>query len=249
MSGRVALVTGGGAGMGEAICRRLATDGMRVGVLDVDSASADAVASSIAANGGDALALGADISDRQQVMAAVNALRARFGPITVLINNAGVESFTPFADIDDDAWDRIMRINLKGAYVVTQSVLDDMKSAGWGRIVNLASMAAQAGAAGMVDYAATKGGIVGMTRSLAIELGPLGITVNAIAPGFIMTPMAQRSLDRGYFKVSVDDLVKHYPIARAGKPEEVAAACAYFVAEDAAYTSGQVLGINGATYM
>lgn len=249
MENTTALVTGGGSGMGEAICRRMARDGMSVGILDINNDAANGVAKDIINAGGKALAVQADIANREQVVSAIEKVRHAFGPITTLVNNAGIESFTAFDEISDERWDRMMSVNLKGAYIVTQLVLPDMKTAQWGRIVNLASMAAQTGAANMVDYAASKGGIIAMTRSLAIELGRFGITVNAIAPGFILTPMAQRSLDQGYFPIALEDLVKTYPIPRIGQPEEIAAACAYFTSREAGYTSGQVLGVNGATCM
>lgn len=249
MTARTALVTGGGAGMGEAICRRLARDGSAVGVLDIDGEAASAVAADINNEGGRALAVPADIADRAQVEAAVAEVRQALGPITILVNNAGVESFEAFEDIADEAWDRLMQINLKGAYIVTQAALPDMKAAQWGRIVNLSSMGAQAGTPRMVSYTAAKGGIIAMTRSLALEFGPLGITVNSIAPGLIWTPMAERAFEQGYFPVPLEKMVAGYPIPRAGRAEEIAAACAYFVSEEAGYTNGQLLGVNGGTCM
>lgn len=246
---QVALVTGGGSGMGEATAKRLAAAGMAVGVLDIDQGAANKVASSIVSGGGRASAVKADISSREEVARACAAIRESLGPITVLINNAGIERIAPFESLSDSDWDRIIDVNLKGAFIVTQTVLPDMKQAGRGRIVNISSLAAQAGKAGMVDYAAAKGGISSMTKSLAQELGPLGITVNAVAPGFILTPMTQRVLDEAKGKVSLEQTVAHYPIRRAGKPEEIAEACAYFVSDLAAYTTGQILAVNGGLYM
>lgn len=171
---RVALVTGGGSGMGAAICRRFARDGMSVGVLDINDDAASSVAADINSSGGLAHAVRADISDRGQVDAAITEVRRTYGDITVLVNNAGFERFADFEDITDDDWDRLMDINLKGAYIVTQLVLPDMKKAQWGRIVNLSSFAAQASTPKMVDYTASKGGIAAMTKSLALALGPSG---------------------------------------------------------------------------
>lgn len=238
-------MTGGGAGMGQATSIRLARDGMAVGVLDVDSEAAAATARSINESGGQALALTADISDRAQVAAAAAKIRHAFGPVTVLINNAGIDRFAAFADIDDDGWDEMMNINLKGAYIVTQVVLPDMVAAGWGRIVNFSSFGAQIGAQNMVHYTAAKGGIIAMTRSLAIELGPKGITVNSIAPGFILTPMSKRAIDGNKFPVPHEQILASFPIPRIGQPEEVAAACAFFVSEEAGYITAQLLGVNG----
>jgi NAD(P)-dependent dehydrogenase (short-subunit alcohol dehydrogenase family) len=246
---RTALVTGGGAGIGEAICRRLARDGLAVGVLGTKAAAVDAAAQAIRDAGGRAIGVQADISDRAQVETAVAEVRGRLGPITVLVNNAGVESFTPFAEIDDPSWDRLMAVNLTGTYIVTQTVLPDMLAAGWGRIVNITALGAQSGAPNMVHYTASKGGVVAMTKSLAVELGAKGVTVNAVAPGFILTPMSRRAMDADLFAIPYEEILKSYPIPRIGQPEEVAAACAFFASEDAGYVTGQLLGVNGGAYL
>lgn len=244
---KVALVTGGGVGMGEAISYRLARDGMAIGVLDIAGDTAGSVASEIRAAGGQAVAVTADVSQRDQVVAAVATVREALGPVTVLVNNAGVESFTPFEEIDSSNWDRIMSVNLKGTYNVTQEVLPDMLARSWGRIVNLASIGAQHGAALMVHYAASKGGIIAMTRSLALEYGSRGITVNAVAPGLIETPMSRRAIEGNLFPVPVEEMLQAYPIPRMGRPEEVAAACAFFASDEARYITAQLLGVNGGT--
>jgi 2-hydroxycyclohexanecarboxyl-CoA dehydrogenase len=242
---RVALVTGGGAGIGEAACLRLARDGMAVGVLGRRIVNAQAVADAINAAGGTALAVEADVADRGQVEAAVAAIRNAIGPITVLVNNAGVEEFMPFAEIGEAAWDRVMDVNLKGTFHTIQIVLPDMLAAGWGRIVNLTALGAQVGAAHMAHYTASKGGVTSLTRSLAVELGANGITVNAVSPGFILTPMAQRAIDGNLFPVPYQEIVATYPVPRVGRPDEAAAAIAFFASEDAGYITGQVLGVNG----
>ena len=242
---RTAVVTGGGSGIGEATCLRLARDGLAVGVLDVDGEAAGSVAREIESAGGRAAPVVADVSNRAEVDAAVATVREELGPVTVLVNNAGVENFTPFAAIDGDNWDRIMEVNLKGVYNTTQAVLQDMLDAGWGRIVNISSIGAQTGALNMSHYAASKGGVIALTRSLAIELGASGITVNAIAPSFILTPMSRRAIEGNRLPVSFEEIVKSYPIPRLGRPEEVAAACAFFASEDAGYITAQLLGVNG----
>jgi len=242
---RVALVTGGGAGMGEACCHRLARDGKMVAVLDINAANAEKVACAINAAGGKAIAVTADITQREQIEKAVEVIHNNFGLIGVLVNNAGVEDFTVFDAIDSDLWSRMLNINLTGNYNVTQTVLPDMVSQRWGRIINFSSMAAQTGAVNMVHYSAAKGGIIAMTRSLALELGCKGITVNAVAPGLIDTPMAQRAIDGNKFGMPIEKLVRAIPIPRMGTAEEAAAAVAFFASEDAGYITAQLLGING----
>lgn len=242
---KVALVTGGGAGIGEATCLRLARDGMAVGVLGRRMANAAAVADAIVAAGGAAIAVEADVADREQLALALASVREALGPVTVLVNNAGIEEFMPFPEIAEAAWDRVMDVNLKGTYHAIQLVLPDMVAAGWGRIVNLTALGAQIGAANMVHYTASKGGVASLTRSLAVELGPKGITVNAVSPGFILTPMAQRAIDGDLFPVPYEQIVATYPIPRVGRPDEAAAAIAFFASDEAGYITGQTLGVNG----
>jgi 2-hydroxycyclohexanecarboxyl-CoA dehydrogenase len=242
---RTALVTGGGAGIGRATCLCLARDGMAIAVLGRQPGNTQDVADEIVRGGGKAIAVVANVADKDQVAAALRQVRSALGPITMLVNNAGIEEFTSFDAIDEAAWDRVMDVNLKAVYQITQLVVPDMEAAGWGRIINLTALGAQIGAANMVHYTASKGGVTSMTRSLAVELGHKGITVNAIAPGFILTPMAQRAIDGDLFPVPYQEIVATYPIPRVGEPEEAAAAIAYFVSDGAAYTTGQVLGVNG----
>lgn len=242
---RVALVTGGGAGIGEATCLRLAQDGHSVGVLGRRMENIAKVAEAIVAAGGQAIPVLADVADRVQVEQAVQEVRRSLGHITILVNNAGIEEFTPFSEIDEDAWDRVMAANLKGVYLVTQTVVPDMAAQGWGRIVNLTALGAQIGAANMVHYTASKGGVTAMTRSLAVELGPKGITVNEISPGFILTPMSQRAIDGDLFPIPYEEIVATYPVPRVGYPHEAAAAIAFFASNDAGYITGQTLGVNG----
>lgn len=243
--GRVALVTGAGSGMGEAISKRFARDGLAVGVLDIDSGAAARVADDIQRDGGRALALTADIVDRVAVNAAVAHLKARFGSIAVLVNNAAVENFCPFMEIDDDNWDRVMNVNMKGMYVVTQAVLPDMEAAGWGRIVNISGYGAQLSQPNMSHYFASKGGVIAFTRGLAAEVGAKGITVNTVSPGFIDTPMARRAIEGGQFPVEASAIYAAYPIPRLGTPEEIAAAVAFFTSDEAGYITAQLLGVNG----
>jgi 2-hydroxycyclohexanecarboxyl-CoA dehydrogenase len=246
VSTRVALVTGAAAGIGAAICRRLARDGIAIGVLDLLIDGATQVANEIVAAGGKAVALQANIADRESVKAAVGQLREKFGPITTLVNNAGITGFVPFEELTDAQWDKMMEINLKGTFIVTQVVLPDMKAAGWGRIVNISSSSAQSGAVNMAHYSASKGAIIALTQSLARELGPLGITANNIPPRFVMGTVMSEANVKGPGKQAMIDAG---PIKRAGAPEDIAGACAWLVSEEAGYVTGQTIGVNGGRYI
>lgn len=247
MEARVAIVTGAASGMGKATALRFARDGHAVGVLDIVAEGADAVAADIIGAGGKAVALKADLADRGQIEEAVTKARAMLGPVTIIVNNAALESFAPVADIVEAHWDKLMDVNLKGAFLLIQTVLPDMVAAGWGRIINVSAFGAQVGAPNMALYTATKGGVISMTRSMAVELGRQGITVNSVSPGFIDTPMARRAIDGDLFPVPYEQIIASYPIPRLGRPEEIAAACAFFASDDASYVTGQLLGVNGGT--
>jgi 2-hydroxycyclohexanecarboxyl-CoA dehydrogenase len=244
---RTAIITGGASGMGKATSLRFAREGRAVGVLDIDGQGAAAVAGEINAAGGKAIALAADLGDRAHIEAAVAQTRKALGPVTIVVNNAAVESFASVAEVTDEDWDRLMAVNLKGAFVLIQAALPDMVAAGWGRVINVSGFGAQIGAPNMALYTASKGGIISMTRSMAVELGRQGITVNSVSPGFIDTPMARRAIDGDLFPVPYDQIIASYPIPRLGKPEEIAAACVYFASEEAGYVTGQLLGVNGGT--
>jgi len=244
MSNKVALVTGAAAGIGAACSRRLAQDGIAIGVLDLDEQRCAGTVSAISAAGGKAVALGADVSNRAQVQAALGQLRAALGPITIVVNNAGVTDFTPFEQVSDERWDFIYAVNVRGTFIVTQEALPDMKAAHWGRIVNISSSSAQTGASTMAPYSSSKGAIVTLTRSLAQELGPLGITVNNIPPGSVMhTIMSEANRDR--FQYPPEHLLASLPVRRLGEPEDIANACAWLCLEASSYVTGQTIGVNG----
>lgn len=244
MTVKVALVTGAAAGIGAACAKRLASEGMAVGVLDLDEARVGDTVAAIKATGGLAMALGADVSNRAAVFAAVAQLRGEFGPITVLVNNAGVTDFTPFEEITDDRWDFVYAVNVRGPMLCTQAVLGDMRAAHWGRIVNISSSSAQTGAIGMVTYSSSKGAVVTMTRSMAQEFGPYGITVNNIPPGSVMgTIMSEANRDR--FQIPTEQLVSTIPVRRLGEVNDIAHACAYLCSDGASYVTGQTIGVNG----
>jgi NAD(P)-dependent dehydrogenase (short-subunit alcohol dehydrogenase family) len=244
--GSTAIVTGGASGIGLAISERLAADGAKVAIFDVDRAQADAAAASIADDGGTAVACAVDVSDRAAVDAAVARVRSELGPVLVLVNGAGKDGFDRFMDITVEQWERIIAVNLTGTFHVTQSVLPDMIAAKWGRIVNISSSSAQTGAALMAHYSASKGGMIALTKTLALELGPLGITVNTIPPGAIDTPMSRRAAAEGRFGGgTLEDVGRHLPVKRIGLPEDIAGACAYLVSDEAGYVTGQIIGVNG----
>lgn len=244
MANKVALVTGAAAGIGAACAKRLARDGIAIGVLDLDAERCADTVAAIRDAGGEAIALGADISDRAQVKACVQQLRDTFGPISIVVNNAGVTDFTPFEEITEERWDFVYRINVLGQIIVTQEVLPDMKKKGWGRIVMISSSSAQTGAVNMATYSSSKGAIVTMTRTLAQELGPLGITVNNIPPGSVMgTIMSEANRDR--FQIPTEVLLQTIPVRRMGEPNDIANACAWLCHEDTGYVTGQTIGVNG----
>lgn len=241
---KVALVTGARAGIGKAIALRLAQEGIAVGVLDLVIKDARTVADDIVAAGGQAIALEANIADRGQVQAALATLRETFGPVTILVNNAGITGFVAFEDLTDTQWDDMMAVNLKGTFIVTQETLPDMKAAQWGRIVNISSSSAQTGAINMAHYSASKGGMISLTRTLAIELGPLGITVNNIPPGSVMNTIMSEA-NRHRMPLSEEVLLGTLPVRRLGEPEDIANACAWLVSEQSGYVTGQTIGVNG----
>lgn len=239
---KVALVTGAAAGIGAACSRRLAQEGVAVGVLDLDEERCAGTVQAIEADGGQAIALGADVSDRGQVKAAVAKLRDAFGPITIVVNNAGVTDFTPFEDITEDLLSLVYKVNVFGLIIVTQETLADMKAAHWGRVVNISSSSAQTGSSKMAAYSSSKGAVISLTRTLAQELGPHGITVNTIPPGSITgTIMADANIS----EASAERLAATLPVRRVGRPEDIANACAFLCNEASSYVTGQLIGVNG----
>lgn len=245
MSERVAIVTGGASGIGLAIAERLAADGHAVAIFDRDADAARAAADTITATGATAIGVTVDVSDRVQIDAGVAEVCERLAPPTVLVNNAGLDGFSPFLKIDDEAWNRIIDVNLTGAFRCCQAVIPHMLDAGWGRIVNISSSSAQGGQQYMAHYVSSKAGMIGLTKSLALEFAPLGITVNTIPPGFIDTPMLRAAEAKGRLGGPVEDIIERTPVRRAGRPDDIAAACAFLVRDEAGYVTGQVIGVNG----
>ena len=229
---KTAVVTGGASGIGRSVAERLRSDGFRVAVIDLSPTD-------------DGFGHVADVSDRAQVDTAVAAIREQFGPILVLVNAAGVEGFKKFSKMTFQEWSKVIDVNLNGVFHTIQAVLPDMVEAGWGRIVNISSSSTHSGQPFMAHYVAAKSAVNGLTKSLALEYGPSGITVNAVPPGFVDTPMLRSAESRHLLGGTVEDHINRTPVRRVGRPEDIAAACAFFVSEDASYITGQILGVNG----
>lgn len=243
LQGRVALVTGAGSGIGRAIAKRLAEDTAKIAIWDINLAGAEETAQMVRDSGGTAIAIGADCSDKAAIKAAADQTRAALGPIAILVNNAGIAPFTPFLDTDDDLFDKVIRINLRGPWLVTKECLPDMLAAGWGRVINITSSSVQSGSPAQGHYVSSKGGLMGMTKTLALEFAASGVTFNMIPPGFIDTPMLRAA------PVDVEAFAATLPMKRVGKPEDIAAAAAYLASEEASYITGQTISTNGGRYM
>jgi 2-hydroxycyclohexanecarboxyl-CoA dehydrogenase len=242
---RSAIVTGGGSGIGLAISERLAADGIAVGVLDRNGEAAEEAAAKITASGATAIGVTADVTDRASIDAAVAAVTSAFGAPTILVNSAGLDGFSPFLKLTLETWNRVLEVNLTGTFHCCQAVLPGMLEAGWGRIINISSSSAQGGQPLMTHYVASKAGVIGLTKALALEFGPKGITVNTIPPGFIDTPMLRASEAKGLLGEGVAHHEALTPVRRVGRPEDIAATCSFLVRDEASYITGQVIGVNG----
>lgn len=235
LAGRKAFVTGGAKGIGAAIARRLAADGAQVTIADLDIAAAQALAQEIGA-----LAVRLDVTD----LAQVSAVMAEHGPFDILVNNAGVDQHAFFTRTTPDDWRRLIGINLESVFATTHAALPAMQSAGFGRLINIASEAGRLGSRGGAVYAAAKGGVIAFTRSIARENGGKGITANVIAPGPIDTPLLRQALEQGGDKL-LQAMTGATLTGRLGTPEEVAAAVAFLASTEAGFITGEVLGVSG----
>ncbi|RDI48226.1 3-oxoacyl-ACP reductase FabG [Nocardia mexicana] len=246
MAERVAVVSGAARGIGAAIAKRLAADGMQIGVLDLDAASCADTVQAINDAGGRAVALGADVSDEASVAAAIERLESELGAPTVVVNNAGILRDNLLFKMSVDDWDAVLNVHLRGAFLLTRAVQKHMVDAKWGRIVNLSSTSAL-GNRGQANYSAAKAGMQGFTKTLAFELGKFGITANAIAPGFIVTDMTAATAAR--VGADFDDFQKaaaaQIPVQRVGRPEDIAHTASFLVSEGAGFVSGQVVYVAG----
>jgi 2-hydroxycyclohexanecarboxyl-CoA dehydrogenase len=248
LKGRVAVITGAGSGMGRAMATRLAEDEAAIAIWDINAQGAAETARMITEAGGKAIAITVDCSDQAAIKAAADQTRKELGPITILINNAGIAPFVKFLDTDTDLLDKVLHINLRGPFLVTQEIVPDMLAAKWGRIINITSSSTQTGSPMQSAYVSAKGGLLGLTKALALEFGGTGITANMIPPGSIDTPML-----RGAAIMQTDGAIDTYgsslPVKRIGTGEDIAGAAAYLASEEAGYITGQTISVCGGRYM
>lgn len=244
--GRVAIVTGAARGIGAATALRLAQDGHSVAAVDLKESDGQDTVQAITAAGGTALAVGADVSDSEQVLAAVTRVAERLGPPAILVNNAGVLRDNLLFKMAEDDWDTVMNVHLRGSFLMSRAAQAYMTKEGWGRIVNLSSTSAL-GNRGQANYSAAKAGLQGFTKTLAIELGKFGVTTNAVAPGFIVTDMTKATAKRvgmefEEFKAAA---VSQIPVGRPGQPQDIAATVSFLTSEGAGFVNGQVIYVAG----
>jgi 3-oxoacyl-[acyl-carrier protein] reductase len=244
LSGRVAFVTGASQGIGRACASKLATEGATVAVAARNQEKLNDLVSEITSNGGQAAAFALDVTDEEQIKTAVRAAIAQFGKIDILVNNAGITRDQLVMRMKRADWDAVLQTNLTSAYLCTQQVTSIMLKQRWGRIINIASVFGQMGQAGQANYSASKAGLIGLTMAIARELGSRNITCNAVAPGFIETPMTDVLTEE--FK---QNAVKQIPLGRVGSPADVAGAVAFLASDEASYITGHVLSVNGGMLM
>lgn len=245
---RVAVVTGGASGMGEATCHELGRRGYQVAVLDVNDQAAQRVADDLRGEGATALGVGVDVTDRATVDDAFAKVRSEMGPVAALVTSAGIFGYSAFAEITPQEWARIIDVNLTGTFHCCQAALPDMVDAGWGRIVMISSSSAQRGSPFAAHYAASKGAVITLTKSLAREYAVHGITVNNIPPSGIETPMQHQGQAAGYLPPN-EQIAANIPLGRLGTGVDIAAAVGFLCSDEAGFITGQVLGVNGGSVM
>jgi 2-hydroxycyclohexanecarboxyl-CoA dehydrogenase len=247
-SERVVVVTGGAAGIGLGISTLFAGNGHPVAILDLDDKQAKAQADRLGGRDSNVIGLGVDVSDAEAMDAAYAEVRSRLGNVSIVIANAGYSEPVPFASMSRQQWLRMIDVNLHGVFNTIHPALPDMIERKWGRIVTISSLAGQSGAPNRAHYAAAKGGVIALTKSLASELARQGITVNTIPPALVATPMMEREIAAGDFP-SVETFAAGVPIGRAGTPEDIAYACEFLSSDKASYITGQQINVNGGTRM
>jgi 2-hydroxycyclohexanecarboxyl-CoA dehydrogenase len=241
---RVAVVTGGGSGLGQAISTKLAEDGHRVAILDINAEAADKVAAEVQARGGNAVAIGVDVSDEAAVAAAFDTIRGSLGPVEILVTSAAIAGFTRFDKITVDEWNRYLAVNLTGTFLCLRSALSDMVIGKFGRIITISSAAGQKGAPSQGHYSATKGGVIALTKTVALDYAAKGITANTVPPFVIDSPMLRQQQSEGKLPPA-EHLIKAIPAGRLGTGEDVASLCSFLASDAAGYINGQVIGVNG----
>lgn len=240
LEGRVAVITGAGQGIGRAIAVRFASEGAKVVIVDVAEATAHSAAAEIIATGGEAVAIPCDVTRRDQVTALIERALSTYGQIDILGNNAGITRDARLVKMTEDEFDRVIDVNLKGAFNMAQAVAGPMIERGYGRIISTASIVALYGNFGQTNYVATKAGVIGMTRVWARELGPKGITANAVAPGFIETDMIKTVPEK-----VLTGLIERTPVRRLGTPDDIASAYLFLASDEASFVNGVVLSVDG----
>ena len=244
LQGRVALVTGASQGIGRACALALARTGAQVALAARNTEKLAAVQAEITAAGGTAAVFSLDIASEESILACAKAVLAQYGKVEILVNNAGITRDGLMLRMKRADWDAVLSTNLTGAFLLTQALMPAMLKARWGRIVNLTSVVGETGQAGQANYAASKAGLIGLTKSMARELASRSITVNAVAPGYIETPMTEVLNEQQRAA-----MLTQVPLGRAGSPEEIAHAVAFLASEQAGYITGHVLDVNGGMYM
>ena len=245
---RVSVVTGAASGIGLGVVKGFVADGYDVALLDRDLAGCERAVAELKDSGVRVLAVHCDVADRASVTAAFEKVRAELGPVEILVTSAGIESFDPILEITPEKWDNIIAVNLTGTFSCIQAALPDMLAASWGRIVTISSQSAQSGAPNMAHYSASKGGVISLTKSLAVDLARSNITVNTIPPSLVDTPMARAAEAAGDFP-GVDLIGPMVPLGRAGTPADIAAACSFLCSDSGSYITGQIIGVNGGMYI
>ena len=241
---RIAVVTGGASGLGAAICRHLADAGRSIGVLDVNAEAAEELARVLRAAGSRAIAAGVDVSERAAVNDALAKVRAELGPVQILVTSAAIAGFVPFEQLTIDTWTQTLTVNLTGTFHCIQAAISDMVDGGWGRIVTISSSAGQKGSPLQAHYSASKGGVIALTKTLALEYASQGITVNTIPPFSVDTPMLHAAQDAKLLPPR-EVIERMIPAGRLGTPDDIAAACTFLCSDEAGYITGQVIAPNG----